>query len=318
MNIRTIISITFTFSIFSLALANEKIKNMKGIFEHLPSVKGEFIETVHDFRKDYKSEGGELVYGADGSRTRVVAYLGRGSARVAYFLVDTAGKALPPSESFWKDGKSMRIEENGHSGHIGGKPSGFINPLTLGFFVEGSPVWELGKTYKVIDAQGGFTLVDKDWRINATLQESGPTRMMKQVSPDKNQDMSNRTEYVIEEEELFDGSYFPKLVGVRIFLNNQISFEKTYTLIKLETAKESDLTPVYAEKGLVKDQDTGIVYEVRNGKLVRDEAFSNEVAQGISSRRFLFFGALGVLGLAIAFVLIQVRRRSVVTTPDQV
>lgn len=292
------------------AKAFDQMTDLKTSFERLPNVRAEYLETIHDKLHLHKSEGGEQVYGADGSQNKIIASVGGGTAKVTYLLHDSKGKAIAPEQHAWKDNRSWYVSDEGHTGSIGGTPSGFINPLVIGYFVENSPAWSLQTKYKVTENSDGFTFEDGSWTLSATVGSGTQPRISRQFSPDKDKNPANRSEITVDSETQFLGASFPKRVSVKLYRNNNVAYEKTYELVKIEKGNTSDLKIAFAEKGLVKDLDSGIVYVVRRGQLVPDERFSKEVAEGISTRRILFLGALGILGLAVAYVFIQIRGRA--------
>ncbi len=308
MNIRTVI----TFTLIALALpsyAEEPFDRLKSAFDRLPVVKAEYLETIKSNLARPKLEGGELVYGAEGSQTKIIATIGKGAAKVVYHFMDSSGKPLPPSESYWKDGKAWNVEDNGRSGLIGGSPRGFVNPLAIGYFVENTPVWVLAAKYKVKPRAEGFTFVDRTWILDAYLAKTSPARMIFQTSRTSNSVEGTRTEYTVENEVEHQGARFPKRLSIKIFKDNQVTHESIYDFVKFDKAADKDLTPMFAEKGLIRDEDTGIVYQVKNGQLVPDPVFSKNVAQNTTLRRIAFFSAFGILGAILTFLILR-RRQS--------
>jgi hypothetical protein len=115
---------------------------------------------------------------------------------------------------------------------------------------------------------------------------------------------NNTTDMVISSWVDFQGLKYPKIVELTFYENGQKTIEKTYTLLRIHPDKTGPVSVTLREGGLIRDDDTNITYDVKNGKLIPNPMFNRETGIAATVRRDGFLVAFLIL---VAWTVVRYR-----------
>lgn len=193
-------------------------------------------------------------------------------------------------------------------GRFGSRPSGFINPISVGFDFISEPMVSILKTKPVqlIDSDNVDIQYNEDGKFRCTFVRFGTQLFVSKIDGGSAR-LGNRQ--VIETESWMEvkNTHIPRVSSITFYENGSITQVRKYTFVKLLPELMKPLEWKWKEGAIVKNADTQKVYVVKDGQLVLDPRFMKAEAASITLRRVLFI--LCGVGVA-AWVAFRIKMRS--------
>jgi hypothetical protein len=239
-------------------------------------------------------KGSVLGWGASDSKLEVEASIDGRFSQLRYAKVSNSGG--PTGRIYFNEpGKTWDFIEEGLRGGFGSHPSGLINPAAAAYEIESIEAQKYISELSNSQVSGSMIQGLKHGATKTIqLRTLGTQTVIESVSSTcsgKGANTLMRVESWLQHKE----SYFPKSLSLTFNRNGQVTQVRRYRLLKILQSSEP-LRVNLVEGALLKNRDTQLVYDVKNGKLVPNKDF-NGGPSSTDFRRYLIIVAFIMMGL---------------------
>lgn len=265
----------------------------------LRSFRATYIERIDVNRTPAPSSPGAVLgWGSKSSEIPVEASVDSNSSELKYPNLGSEGDVQTGGKRifFNKGERSFQFIEGGMRGAFDRHQSGMLNPAAAAYEIHGQSASmffdkypnrsETGRWVKVSDAHS-----ETEIRFHAL----GNQMMIEEVL---NRNLKGKeTRVRIEQWHVESELAYPKVVVLTFMNQGEVTQTRTYTLQKVLAVDFHPLQPPLMEGALIKDEEKGIVYKVRNGQLEVDPVFSRNRSDSSGLAALLTVVACFSLGL---------------------
>lgn len=314
---RTLLSIGLVIGCASLAPGAEDVLGLLAASRKmLPPFHAIYTE-VHDRRDQPIAEpGAELGWGsfsgamevdaavdADGSRLIYKRMIPEDVAKDKAKLLASGGTHLYQNVG----GVAWNLIEGGMRGDFGQHPTGMINPAAAAYEAYGGlPVDKLLTTFphRVVDDEWVEVSTTAPTTIRLHIKKLGSQEVIvEEIDWAPNRVARGRVDGWVD----VQGWVYPKTYRYSFERDGSVKYVRTWNLKEILDDHSPLKAPIF-EGALVKDADTNVVYDVKDGKLVPNPIFNRETGIALTLRRLGFVAAM-LLAMGCGWIWLCRRRR---------